>query len=159
MPGPLPKPAGERRRRNATVAMTQLPAEGRCGPTPDWPLPPLILDEPELVEILEAREAELWAELWSTPQAVAWERLKWTRTVARYVRFEVRAETGDLKAGAESRLLEDRLGLSPQAMLRLRWEVSADEVAEQRAERSARPAKRTARQRLKVVDGDAVAGT
>ncbi|MFB6873751.1 hypothetical protein [Streptomyces sp. NPDC056323] len=152
MPGPPPKPAGERRRRNATVAMTQLPAEGRKGPTPAWPLPGLPDDDEGLFAILEEREAELWDELWSTPQAVAWERLRWLRTVARYVRFEVRAETGDLKAGAEARLLEDRLGLSPQAMLRLRWEVAPDEVAEQRGERTTRTAKKTARQRLRVVD-------
>lgn len=159
MPGPPPKPAGERRRRNATVAMTQLPAEGRKGSAPSWPLPGLPADDEGLFAILESREAELWDELWATPQAVAWERLRWLRTVARYVRFEVRAETGDLKAGAEARLLEDRLGLTPQAMLRLRWEVSADEVAEQRDERSSQAAKKTARQRLRVVDSDAVAGS
>ncbi|MEV6696237.1 hypothetical protein AB0M68_03615 [Streptomyces sp. NPDC051453] len=132
--------------------MTQLPAEGRKGAAPSWPLPGLPPDDEGLFAILEAREADLWDELWATPQAVAWERLRWLRTVARYVRFEVRAETGDLKAGAEARLLEDRLGLSPQAMLRLRWEVSADEVAEQREERTTRTAKKTARQRLRVVD-------
>jgi hypothetical protein len=137
--------------------MTQLPAEGRRGDIPEWPLPPLAADDEGLSAVLQEREAELWADLWSTPQAVAWERLRWTRTVARYVRFEVRAETGDLKAGAEARLLEDRLGLTPQAMLRLRWEVAADEVAEQRQERTTR-AKKSARQRLKVVDSDAVAG-
>ena len=38
--GPAPKPDGQRRRRNATVAMTKLPAEGRTGPVPDWPLIP-----------------------------------------------------------------------------------------------------------------------
>lgn len=159
MPGPPPKPAGERRRRNATVAMTQLPAEGRQGPPPAWPLPGLLEDDEGLFAILEGREAELWDELWATPQAVAWERLRWLRTVARYVRFEVRAETGDLKAGAEARLLEDRLGLSPQAMLRLRWEVSADEVAEQRDERTSHAAKKSARQRLRVVDADAAGGS
>lgn len=158
MPGPPPKPAGERRRRNATVAMTQLPAEGRQGPVPQWPLPPLPVDDEGLSEIWQERESGLWADLWETPQAVAWERLRWTRTVARYVRFEVRAETGDLKAGAEARLLEDRLGLTPQAMLRLRWEVAADEVAEQRQDRTTR-ARKSARQRLKVVDSDAVAGS
>lgn len=159
MPGPPPKPVGERRRRNATVAMTQLPAEGRKGPAPDWPLPGLPTDDEGLFAILEGREADLWDELWATPQAVAWERMRWLRTVARYVRFEVRAETGDLKAGAEARLLEDRLGLSPQAMLRLRWEVSADEVAEQRDERTAQAGKKTARQRLRVVDADAAGGS
>lgn len=138
--------------------MTQLPAEGRKGPAPQWPLPPLPIDDEGLSEIWQEREGELWADLWETPQAVAWERLRWTRTVARYVRFEVRAETGDLKAGAEARLLEDRLGLSPQAMLRLRWEVAPDEVAEQRQERTTR-SRKSARQRLKVVDSDAVAGS
>jgi hypothetical protein len=38
--GPPPKPPGERVRRNATVAMTSLPAEGRPGPAPAWPLLP-----------------------------------------------------------------------------------------------------------------------
>lgn len=36
--GPVPKPAGERRRRNATVAMMKLPAAGREGVEPGWPL-------------------------------------------------------------------------------------------------------------------------
>lgn len=38
MPGPPPKPAEHRARRNATVAMTRLPAEGRTGRAPAWPL-------------------------------------------------------------------------------------------------------------------------
>lgn len=36
MPGPAPNPNA--RRRNATVPMTKLPAEGRRGRTPAWPL-------------------------------------------------------------------------------------------------------------------------
>lgn len=38
MPGPAPKHPDHRARRNATVAMTKLPAEGRTGRTPAWPL-------------------------------------------------------------------------------------------------------------------------
>ncbi|MCM0622499.1 hypothetical protein [Nocardioides bruguierae] len=38
--GPPPKPADQRARRNAGVAMTRLPASGRSGRTPKWPLPP-----------------------------------------------------------------------------------------------------------------------
>jgi hypothetical protein len=34
---------------------------------------------------------------------------------------------------SEVRQLEDRLGLTPMAMLRLRWEVVRDELAEARA--------------------------
>lgn len=37
--GPLPKHPDRRRRRNATFAMTPLPADGRHGRTPTWPLP------------------------------------------------------------------------------------------------------------------------
>jgi hypothetical protein len=51
---------------------------------------------------------------------------------------------------AEARQMEDRLGLSPMAMLRLRWEIQEDQVAEKRAQKS-KP-----RRRLVVVD-DAVA--
>lgn len=193
--GPAPKPAGERRRRNATMATTKLPAGGRTGDPPPWPLldditmtvqlgtAQRMVDELELqlleptltgrpkaaaqrkldgaqaqANILAAQmesarrvEAELWAELWATPQAAAWERLGWTREVAQYVRWKAKAEQGDMDASKEARQLADRLGLNPLAMLRLRWEVAPDEVAEQRQERTARrPA--SARQRLKVVD-------
>ena len=71
MPGPAPKPDALRRRQNAPLANTvKLPSEGREGVTPDWPLSTV--------------EPATWAELWTTPQAVAWERLGWTRVVARY---------------------------------------------------------------------------
>lgn len=196
--GPPPKPAGDRRRRNATVAMTRLPAGGRTGDPPRWPLMDdvvtaakrdmarrqadeleLALLEPDLsgrqrvaaqrkldgargaATILDAQlraqaalEAELWTDLWATPQAAAWDRLGWTREVAQYVRWKAQAELGDLDASKEARQLGDRLGLTPLAMLRLRWEVAEDEVAEQRQERSA---PKSARRRLKVVDPGASA--
>ena len=199
--GPPPKPAGERRRRNATLAMTRLPAGGRQGDTPRWPLMDdvvastqrdmarrqadeyeLQLLEPDLqgrqrsavqrkldaaqsaatvldkqIEAQAALEAELWRDLWATPQAVAWERLNWTREVAQYVRWKVKAELGDLDSSKEARQLGDRLGLTPLAMLRLRWEVAPDEVAVQRQERSSRSVPKSARQRLKVVDPGASA--
>lgn len=198
--GPAPKPNA--RRRNATVAMTKLPAGGRTGDPPPWPLMDdvvtaekrdmarrqadeleLALLEPDLQgrakaaaqrkldaaqtsaaildKQLEAQatvEAELWTDLWATPQAVAWERLGWTREVAQYVRWKVRAELGDLDASKEARQLSDRLGLTPLAMLRLRWEVTADEVGEQRQQRGATRAKKSARQRLRVVDDSATPG-
>ena len=77
----------------------------------------------QVVAIQYERELELWRELWATPQAAQWERLRWTRTVAQYVRWEVLGESGDMDASREARQLSDRLGLSPMAMLRLRWEV------------------------------------
>lgn len=142
MPGPPPKHPDQRRRRNAAPSLTQLPAEGRRGDPPEWPLP-----RPT------AAERSFWAEVWATPQAVAWERLGWVRTVARYVRLAVQAEKPKASAAvcAEVRQMEDRLGLTPMSLLRLRWEISADELAEERAARQAP-------RRLKAVDTSAVAG-
>jgi hypothetical protein len=201
--GPPPKGDDQRRRRNATVAMVRLPAEGRGSKrAPNWPLVPDVVmtarrevvarkveqleyDRVELeaegkpvgrVEqrldaareqlfVLEAQlkaqrklEAELWRDLWRLPQAVQWERLRWTRDVAQYVRHKVLAELGDLDGAKEARQWSDRLGLTPMSMLRLRWEVVSDEVGDRRRERAAAPAKRTARGRLRVVDPGAVAG-
>jgi hypothetical protein len=189
-----PPPKANTRRRNATLPMTLLPANGRKGDPPRWPLLDdvtmttrrdsarrladeleLQLLDPEMTgrrkataqkkydaalteaNILEKKleaqqgvEAELWGDLWRLPQAVMWERLGWVREVAQYVRWKVQAEMGDLDASKESRMLADRLGLNPLSMLRLRWEVSGDEVA---AHRSARPARKGSdvRSRLRAV--------
>lgn len=92
-----------------------------------------------------ALEKQIWTELWRTPQSTMWEQLRWTREVAQYVRWKVKAELGDLDASKEARQLADRLGLSPLAMLRLRWAVAADEVAVKRE--SKKPAAAGARAR------------
>lgn len=99
-------------------------------------------------------EAKLWRELWRTPQAAAWHKLRWTREVGLYVRWQVLAEFGDLDAAKEARQWSDRLGLNPAAMLRNRWRVVADEVTAKRA--SSAESKKAAvsmRDRLKAVDG------
>jgi hypothetical protein len=117
MPGPPPKAAGSRRRRNTTQAARILPATGRPGAPPRFPLRSGASDA----------VAALWAELWATPQAVAWEDLGWTRVVARYCRWVVACEDDHADPPvallAELRQLEDRLGLSPMAMARLRWSI------------------------------------
>jgi hypothetical protein len=119
MPGPPPKKNA--RRRNARPEWRQLPAAGRCGPPPAWPL------GGRSSKGLDA----LWEDLWSSPQAVAWEELAWTRLVARYARLLLAAERSDATAAllGEVRQLEDRLGLSPMAMKRLQWETT-DQAAE-----------------------------
>jgi len=164
--GPAPKPADRRSRRNTSPATTRLPAEGRKGAPPPWPLQPNLRltsmlrsaiarkgkleakaemePTPEIerqIEILEDRiallqdqikatvlaELRIWFELWRTPQAVMWERLDWTRDVALYTRWQALGEGGELDAAKEARQLGDRLGLTPLALLRLRWEIAARE--------------------------------
>lgn len=145
MPGPPPKKDSERRRRNAPMANTlQLPAEGRQGPAPLWPGPGL-MPEPY---------RPIWEELWATPMAVAWERHGWTRVIARYLLVlqasdeALKSKEPDAKLLNEIRNLEDRLGLTPMALLRLRWEIAGDELAPMREEKTAGGA----RARLKAVD-------
>ena len=116
--GAVPKPAHLQRRPGRGLggaSLVRLPAGGRAGDPPRWPLPGR----------MTAAQRRLWAELWSTPQAVAWESLGWSRVVARYASLLLKAEVPRATAAllGEVRQLEDRLGLSPLAMLRLRWEI------------------------------------
>lgn len=122
MPGPAPK--ANPQHRIPRSGLVKLPAEGRRGDPPKWPL-----DGRQ-----SAAERRLWAQLWATPQAVVWERLGWTRTVARYCRVLLVAEELAKDALAEARQLEDRLGLTPKAMRMLLWEIATDELADRRPE-------------------------
>lgn len=122
---PMP-PKANPVRRNARVGVLKLPAEGRRGEVPAWPL----------AGRSTAAEKAAWAELWATPQAVAWERFGWTRTVARYCRVMVASEKPGAPAAVlgQATALEDRLGLTPKAMRLLLWEIAHDEVGEKREE-------------------------
>lgn len=125
MPQP---PKFKPRRRNPRAGPMQLPAEGRKGRAPAWPLGAGLTD----------KGRELWRQLWRTPQAVAWERLGWTRVVARYALVVTAAEaTLEPALLAQAVALEDRLGLTPKAMRLLLWEVVADEVTGHRQDRAA----------------------
>lgn len=141
MPGPAPTP--NPRRRNARPGVVNLPAEGYQGDIPHWPL-----------SFPTMEEEDCWNQLWRLPQAAAWAQMHLDRTVARYVRALLVAEApGAYTAAlAEVRQIEDRLGLTPMSMLRLRWEVSTDEVAVARAEQPFRP-------RLVAVDPKAIEET
>src|SRR5688572_13707632 len=99
----MPKPPNfQTTNKRARVGPMVLPAGGRGGPAPVWPL--------------SGDAPAMWADLWQTPQAVAWEGLGWTRVVARYVLVAEKAETLNKDAMAEARQLEDRLGLTPRAL-------------------------------------------
>jgi len=142
MPGPAPDPNA--RRRNKQRVDFTLPRGGRMGRAPAFP-------------IKGVRVPSTWAELWKTPQAAAWEELAIHRTVARYALLLQQAEKPSAPASLhnEVRQLEDRLGLTPMAMLRLHWVMSPDEVGEKRATSSAAKPEQApttvTRTRLKIV--------
>jgi hypothetical protein len=137
MPGPAPSP--NPRRRNPRPDATTLPAGGYQGPIPEWPF-----------TSAEDDELTIWGSLWRLPQAAAWAQMAVERTIARYCRVLVMAEERSAAAAllAEVRQIEDRLGLTPMSLLRLRWVVSTDELAEAR---KPAPAASSAR-RLRAVE-------
>lgn len=142
---------------------TTLPAEGRKGNAPAFPLEKWrdmekFLPEADrneaLAKALDARELAVWREIWKTPQAVAWDKLGWRHDVGLYVRVLVSGERGNLKAAGEARQWSDRLGLSQTALLRNRWKIATDELAEKRdsKRREASSARReSSRDRMHVV--------
>lgn len=136
--GPAPDPLALRRERDEGDWVS-LPAEGRSGPAPEWPL-----TKPT------ARETALWKKEWTRPQAVMWERLHLEVEVALYVRSLVGAEK--LKAPVNLRTLvkqqQEALGLSLPGLARNKWKIEAGA-----AERG--PARPPARTRFKVVTGGA----
>lgn len=139
--GPAPDPAALRRDRDAGE-WTVLPAEGRGGATPDWPLGEQA-----------GREMELWGALWRKPQAIMWERFGQELEVALYVRRFAEAEAMESRVNLSTlvRQMADSLGLTTPGMRANRWRIDAG----QEPAPTARPAaKRTsARSRLKVVPG------
>lgn len=93
---------------------TVLPASGRGGEMPHWPL----------AEALE-REMDIWADEWTRPQAVMWERQGQEIEVAMYVRTLIAAEKHDAPAAIRTLLkqLQEALGLSMPGLLRNRWRI------------------------------------
>lgn len=146
MPGPPPKPASQRRRRNVVKPAATLPATVRVAKAPALP---------RSKEMLASTRA-WWKTVWASPMSAQWiaadlpnvyrlaalvdltarqfaivaegpiprleERIEWQtedrRTIL--VRFESPVQAQLL---AEMRQLEDRLGLSPMARKRLQWEI------------------------------------
>jgi hypothetical protein len=155
--GPPPNPNARRRNARPGGGILRLPANGYQGAIPDFPLLPPARDPDGLIE---AREGELWTQLWRTPQAVAWAAAgtSWVDTVAMYVRHFVRGEAGSLDHSKEARALADRLGLSPRAMRGLMWEIVPDELGERAEAKAAHPAGSSARSRAAELGISAVDG-
>jgi hypothetical protein len=144
--GPAPDPTALRRERDAGE-WTILPAEGREGATPDWPL----------TEQTD-REDDLWVRLWEMPQALMWERYGQEIEVALYVRRLAEAEARESSVALSTlvRQLADSLGLSTPGMRANRWRVDRpSEQDEQPAGPSTVPtiAPSSARARLRAVSG------
>jgi hypothetical protein len=175
--GPSPDPEALRRDRKSDPKWIDLPAEGRVGPPPEWPLTgkaahipaltpswlrevedeekkQLILDQIESeASALFSREIELWTEEWRRPQAVKWEQNGQEVEVALYVRALVAAETPNAKVTLRTlvKQQQEALGLSLPGLARNHWRV--EDTAELRAD-PVEPKAKAAKSRFKVIDGD-----
>jgi hypothetical protein len=141
--GPAPDPTALRRDRDSGE-WANLPADGRQGATPEWPLTEQTI-----------READLWETLWHKPQAVMWEKLGQELEVALYVRRFTEAELLDSAVNLSTlvRQMGDSLGLTTPGLRANRWRITAGDA--QQREAAGQPAGRvSARSRLKVVPGD-----
>lgn len=144
--GPAPDPNALRRdRKSDRDGWVTLPAEGRAGDPPPWPL----LGQSE-------READMWVTYWAKPQAVIWERDHLVEVVAIFVRQFVEGEAP--RASAENRktvrMMFADLYLTSDSMTRARLRVEPADVEPVETDPAPR---KSARDRLKVVpsvDGD-----
>lgn len=180
MPGPPPKhPSARARGNRGKAGFTSLPAGGREGAAPAWPLPSdarltalrdlaqdkiasltaeiesaedgrtkgrlrrQLAHQEQSAAILGLQieqqtdlELEMWAGLWSTPQATLWETsTAFARTLAQFVRWNVKGEQGDLDAAKEARLQRKDFGLTPMDLLKARAEITRVEEGEERTSR------------------------
>lgn len=170
--GPAKSPTSLRTAK-LDLTVTVLPAEGHDGEVPEFPLMARrvmrwefedkrkfqVLDEEETAAVAE-REQELWAQVWTYPQAAAWELEPWRwNTVAMWVRTFVICESSEATAADKSSVhrFADQIGLTPSGLTENAWQVARDQLGKKRAEqadeKAAEPAQSSARDRFKVVDG------
>jgi len=140
--GPAPDPSALRRDRDGEAWIT-LPAEGRKGRAPAWPL-----------SKASKRETALWRREWKRPQAIEWQRNGQEIEVAIYVRSLVAAEDREARPNARTlvRQQQEALGLSLPGLLRLRWKIGEADSA---STRRTTPKGKSAKSRLKVLAGGA----
>lgn len=130
MPGPPPKPAHLRQRRNKTPGEAQLPTEQSSleNTVPELPV--------RTDRVWHPKVLEWWTSVWRSPMASEW--LDADMRGGLYLLADLhqaRWEADDpgtlVKVSAEIRLQEVRFGLSPIDRSRLRWTIAhSDEAVE-----------------------------
>lgn len=127
MPGPAPKDASTRRRRNKTSTAATLTAN------PD-------IVAPDLPEVdWHPQTLDWWADIWSSPMAPEYDDsdIHGLYLLALLVNDFWTATTGKERTAlaAEIRLQSQRFGLSPIDRRRLQWEIERTEEAQDKGER------------------------
>lgn len=139
--GPAPDPNALRRDRDSKEWI-DLPAAGRDGPPPQWPLPDTFGDE-----------LDRWAREWRRPQAVEWERNGQELEVALFVRAVSVAE-GPKATAADRNVVQRKmtdLGLTVPGLRANRWRIVHATAPPPAAKKTTRS--RSSKARLEVIQG------
>jgi hypothetical protein len=132
MPGPLPKPAATKQRRNRESTKTTLPSEQAS--------------ESNKVPALPAREKgwhpmvlEWWESVWRSPMASEFLDVDMRSGLflladLHQVRWDAKEPRDLIEASKEIRQQEVRFGLSPIDRRRLQWTIEQGESAAERTE-------------------------
>jgi len=110
MPGPAPKRASERQRRNRTstsATLEALPAAKAALPERDWH------------ELTRA----WWTTIWASPMADEWVDADVPGLVALAALIDAFWQKPDPKLHAEIRMASREFGLSPLSRRQLQWEI------------------------------------
>lgn len=138
--GPPKDPSAIRRDRATDQAgWVVLPAGGRQGDPPPWPLrAPL------------RRELAVWAVEWARPQAVEWEHLHLEVEVALYVRTLCQVEKQSSNASLIGKVmqLQNSLGLTKAGMSSNGWRIDDAGDATPEPQQDPSPGDRPAKDRL-----------
>jgi hypothetical protein len=122
--GPITDPnstRGRKARASGADGWLQLPAGGWGGGTPGWPLP----------ELPSKFVSDLFDDLWSLPQSYGWVEviglMPSVLATALYCQNVEFYSEGNPKFGTEIRAFEDRFGMSPASIARLKWRAPGGE--------------------------------
>lgn len=146
--GPQADPRSGRSDRRG-FSLQALPVEGFKGLVPEFPLEPIVLFTEYFVdrvkvkerddgdtESFRGREADVWAEAWTTPQACAWSMESWRwPIVGEYCRLKTVVELDPSASAAlvgQLHRYRDQLGLTPAGLKDNGWAIASDEVAAKR---------------------------
>jgi hypothetical protein len=114
MPGPAPKPAATRQRRNRVASAAVLTDEGE-----------IVI--PELPEGYDKRTVRWWATVKKSPMHEEYTASDWEGLLAVAALYNLWWMTGDTKAHAEFRTAAKDYGLNPMARRSLQWEIKRAE--------------------------------
>ena len=130
MPGPIPKPPGQRQRRNRVSTKATLPTEAEAA---KQEIPPLPLRKgkwrPEVIG--------WWTAVWTSPMASEYlEADKHGLYILAhlYQAFWTASNKDRFRYAAEIRQQAQKYGLSPIDRRGLQWEIDRGDIASQRTE-------------------------